>query len=656
MLYTDEPIQLKLLRQEQKSQRIKETKELERDYSKRLCDFYRQHEEQKQKQDEYIKVVEDYKRICNEISNLRQTKDDIFKAKEQSELDQERERVLYQQYLAELEQKKKRFDNFMKLKGKEAANDLRQQRENEQKQIEDIYKLQHKQDTKKAYTDKSKAVVNKYKQCEQIKKEKEEQGALENNSLNVLYKLTVPFHNNGNKIDYSTTNFHNVVTIRHQDELNSYMNVNAFDKAKNESDKVKKLREDKAKKIEAFNKNTKQNFRELMAEKRASENLARLQKEINDMTKAKKRTNNSNKVDLNSNMNNAMDLDKKSEYLLNKRLQQAKGNRTKILTNNNNNKDEAPQLVESVADDDSIRQFYGDDQSVHSNNDSYLQRAIDEHNEEIDRQNEMKVNKFYFEEPIARDTKPIKERVYRMNPVDLESYQKAEYDEDVNIVHKEPTVTMANQIRNSLRMTTTLNNSEIGSSTIMENSTFSILDALNISNKGGFDDGNKGKQIVRDFMSRAGQAKAKKASIKNTNLWNIKEEVEGFGWDDEKEKKKGKKKTQGNNNTNNILSNVNLNSSREEKKEDDKEKEKKGQVDGVGEGGDVGKKKEGKDDKDKNKDVNKENKDDKGKEKEKEKDKAKESKDAKWKFSKQELYERKKQMLKDKSNITKKNK
>lgn len=522
----NEPLKVTLKKQEMKANRIKETKQLELNYSKEICALYREYQEQLRRQKEYQDVVEVYRSKIQEIEELKQTREEIIRAKEQAEIDQERERVLYEEYLRKMEIKKKQFDKFMKQKGAEAFEYFRRLKQTKDQLNEEIYRYDRKRQTKNEFIDKSKKVVSKYRE-EQKRIEEENK---EDNTMNVLYKLTTPFHNNGNKIDYSTTRFHNVVVLKHKDDISEY--INAFDRAKEESEKVQQRKKEKETKIENFIKNTEKNYKEIIRKNKAKENLAQLTAQLDKITKAKKKAHQSNKANINSNINNAKDNDKKSEFLVDKLLTQQKGNRTKILTQNPSDNTKPSDV--SIANEDSMRNFYKDDSElVEHTEDDYFTKAMQEHNEEIDKA--LQSQKFYFEEPIARDPKPQKEKIQRMSPVDLPSYQKAEYEQEVNIIHKEPAVTMATQIRNSLRNTTTNNNSEIGGDSMME-STFSILDALNVSSKPGENEDKKGKQAVKEFYSKISQVK-KRGSVASSNLWNIKEEVEGPNWEEEEKKK-----------------------------------------------------------------------------------------------------------------------
>lgn len=522
----NEPLKVTLKKQEMKANRIKETKQLELNYSKEICALYREYQEQLRRQKEYQDVVEVYRSKIQEIEELKQTREEIIRAKEQAEIDQERERVLYEEYLRKMEIKKKQFDKFMKQKGAEAFEYFRRLKQTKDQLNEEIYRYDRKRQTRTEFIDKSKNVVSKYRE-EQKRIEEENK---EDNTMNVLYKLTTPFHNNGNKIDYSTTRFHNVVVLKHKDDISEY--INAFDRAKEESEKVQQRKKEKETKIEKFNKNTEKNYKEIIRKNKAKENLAQLTAQLDKITKAKKKTHQSNKANINSNINNAKDNDKKSEFLVDKLLTQQKGNRTKILTQNPSDNTKPSDV--SIANEDSMRNFYKDDSElVEHTEDDYFTKAMQEHNEEIDKA--LQSQKFYFEEPIARDPKPQKEKIQRMSPVDLPSYQKAEYEQEVNIIHKEPAVTMATQIRNSLRNTTTNNNSEIGGDSMME-STFSILDALNVSSKPVENEDKKGKQAVKEFYSKISQVK-KRGSVASSNLWNIKEEVEGPNWEEEEKKK-----------------------------------------------------------------------------------------------------------------------
>ena len=57
----------------------------------------------------------------------------------------------------------------------------------------------------------------------------------------IFIKIINPFHNKGNKIDYSTTGFHNITIERYDNNLKDEINlkINAFEKAKVEAENTK---------------------------------------------------------------------------------------------------------------------------------------------------------------------------------------------------------------------------------------------------------------------------------------------------------------------------------------------------------------------------------------------------------------------------------
>ena len=273
---------------------------------------------------------------------------------------------------------------------------------------------------------------------------KEKLNSLNPNTMDVLYKITNPFHNNGNNIDYSTTTFHNITIERHDNNLKDEINlkINAFEKAKVEAENTKKLISDKNKKLKEFKKNEKINFREQIYKNRAKENLEKLNNEIQQFNKMKKGDkNNKKRIDINANINNAKQNDRKAEHMMNKLLENQKGNRGKIYGEYNlqiitNNKNESNQKIS----DDSLTNFYKDKNDTYDVNENYLENKILELND-IDDKNKMKKREIKkYEEPIIRDKIPKNEVINRLSPVDLPSYQKVELENKNEFEHREPKV------------------------------------------------------------------------------------------------------------------------------------------------------------------------------------------------------------------------
>ena len=82
-----------------------------------------------------------------------------------------------------------------------------------------MHRCEKKKQTKYEENIKTKKVIDNFL----IKKEKEineeKRNVLNPSTMDVLYTITNPFHNNGNKIDYSTTRFHNITIERHDNNL-----------------------------------------------------------------------------------------------------------------------------------------------------------------------------------------------------------------------------------------------------------------------------------------------------------------------------------------------------------------------------------------------------------------------------------------------------
>ena len=602
-----ETLEIQMAKQEQRVNRIREAKELEREWSKEMIDLYKQYQLQRQKQEEYLEIIEMYKNLIKEIETLQKQKEEFIKNRQQAQIDKEKERILMEEYNEKMKQKKAQFDIFMKQKGKEAFEYLKKMNEIKKQFEEEIHRYEKKKKVKENETLKSKEIIDKFREEEEKKKNEEMQNYNEG-TMNVLYKITTPFHNNGNKIDYSTTRFHNIVVMKHEENLDKELNMNAYQKAEIEREKSAERKKLKEKKLKEFQENEEKNFRELIRKQKAKENLERLNAEFDRLNQEKKKNkkNLSGKINLNANLNNAKSNDKRSEFYLNKLLEKEQSNRLKILRNQGCPSELVQNMDNSTANEDSMRQFY-EEESILNQNDDYLTRQMKEYNKELEKINE----KFFYEEPISRDPKPLKDKLNRVNPVDIKAYTKSINNDEYYVVHKEPLVQMTT-FKKKLATNASVRESQLLDSSIINNqsqdvSRFSIIDMLNISRKelGNVNlSENKekdNKKVVKDFMNKVNAINKKstlepiienQGRVADVGLWNIEEEVEGPQSSSLIRRKSTK----------------NSNVKKDEKKEEKKEEE----------------------------------------------DKKEERKDDKWKFSKDELYERKKKMLKDKSNFQKK--
>ena len=552
-------------------------------------------------------MIEMYKNLIKEIETLQKQKEDFIKNRQQAQIDKEKERILMEEYNEKMKQKKAQFDIFMKQKGKEAFEYLKKMNDLKKQFEEEIHRYEKKKKVKENETLKSKEIIDKFRKKKKKKKYEEMQNYNEG-TMNVLYKITTPFHNNGNKIDYSTTRFHNIVVMKHEENLDKELNMNAFQKAEIEREKSAERKKLKEKKLKEFQEKEEKNFKELIRKQKAKENLERLNAEFDRINQEKKKNkkNLSGKINLNANLNNAKSNDKRSEFYLTKLLEKEQSNRLKVLRNQGCPSELVQNMNNSTANEDSMRQFY-EEESILNQNDDYLTRQMKEYNKELEKINE----KFFYEEPISRDPKPLKDKLNRVNPIDINAYTKSINNDEYYVIHKEPLVQMST-FKKKLATNASVRESQLLDSSIINNqsqdvSRFSIIDMLNISRKelGNVNlNENKdkdNKKVVKDFMSKVNSINRKstlepiienKGRVADVGLWNIEEEVEG-----PQSSSLIRRKSTKNNNI-----------KKEEKKEEKKDDE----------------------------------------------DKKEEKKDDKWKFSKDELYERKKKMLKDKSNFQKK--
>jgi len=239
---------IKELERENRLKRIKEAKDLDKRWSKKIVEANRENELQKKQNEEFIGAIEQYRSINQMISELQKSKINYIKKQEESELEKEKEKQLQYENMLKEKEKKKQFDLFIKQKGIEASNYIKNEKEAEDRKDEELHRVEKKKQTKYEENIKTKKVIDNFL----IKKEKEineeKLNALNPNTMDVLYTITNPFHNNGNKIDYSTTRFHNVTIERHDNNLKNEINlkINAFEKAKIEAENTKmKLNEKK---------------------------------------------------------------------------------------------------------------------------------------------------------------------------------------------------------------------------------------------------------------------------------------------------------------------------------------------------------------------------------------------------------------------------
>ena len=583
-----EEISIKNMEKENRLKRIKEAKDMDKRWSKKVVEANRENEIQKKQKEEYIDAIEEYKNILQKIEELNRSKELYIKRQEESEIEKERENQMKYENMIKNEEKKKQFEMFIKQKGIEASNYIKNKKEEEDRKYEELHRCEKKKQTKYEENIKTKKLINNY----MIKKEKEineeKKNVLNPGTMDVLYTITNPFHNNGNKIDYSTTRFHNITIERHDNNLKEEINlkVNAFEKAKVEAENAKKLISEKNKKLREFKKTEKINYREQINKNRAKENLEKLNNEIQKFNKMKKGDKNiiKKRIDINANINNAKHNDKKAEHIMNKLLENQKGNRGKIYGEQNTLQivTKKGNEINQKISDDSLTNFYKDKNDNYENNYDNLLNKIDliedNNNNEIKNKNKIREIKQY-EEPIIRDKIPKNEVINRLSPVDLPSYQKVELESKNEFEHREPKV--KNQMFVLSKKEKNINKYYLEDIPSKAND-FNLLNELQLNNN-NYNNNYMNNELndVKLFINQMNSVNPNinfDNNIKSNDVI-IEENYEQNNSD----------------NTNNIKNNDNKIIEEKKKKE--------------------------------------------------------ENKDKKWKYNKKELYERKKRMLKDKSNF-----
>ena len=579
---------IKNIERENRLKRIKEAKDLDKKWSKKVVEANRENEFQKKQQEEYIGAIEQFKTINQMIEELKRNREDYIKRQEESEIEKEKEKQMKYENMIREQEKKKQFDLFIKQKGIEASNYIKNKKEEEDRKYEELHRCEKKKQTKYEENIKTKKVIDNFL----IKKEKEineeKRNVLNPSTMDVLYTITNPFHNNGNKIDYSTTRFHNITIERHDNNLKEEINlkINAYDKAKIEAENTKKIINEKNNRLKEFKKKEKINYREQINKNRAKENLEKLNNEIQQFNKMKKgdKTNAKKRIDINANVNNAKHNEKKAEHMMNKLLENQKGNRGKIYGENRlqivtNKKNENEQKIS----DDSLNNFYKDKNDTYEINEEYIENQFEEINDKDNKKNKNKKEIKKYEEPIIRDKIPKNEVINRLSPVDLPSYQKVELENVNEFEHKEPKVKNQMFILNKKEKNVNKYYLEDIPSKVND---FNLLNELQLNNNNyNSNYTNNEMNDIKLFINQMNSNNSK-INYENNNL-NLKDINSDLVQNKEDNKYQ-------NINNNDIMNNNKIN---EEKKKKD------------------------------------------------------ENKDKKWKYNKQELYERKKRMLKDKSNF-----
>jgi hypothetical protein len=183
------------------------------------------------------------------------------------------------EYLDRLERKKIEFQEFMKDKGKRALEYFKRQNDLKKEKEDEIKKIELKNKVKQEEVQKAKKLAENYREVKILEKQKLDEETNMFKNPNVIEKVYSCFHNLGNKIDYSTTRFHNIVVVKHdEEELNNF--ITAQEKAIQEALKIENTKKLKKKSMEKFVDETKLNSKEILRKEKAKDNLKKLEEEL----------------------------------------------------------------------------------------------------------------------------------------------------------------------------------------------------------------------------------------------------------------------------------------------------------------------------------------------------------------------------------------
>ena len=137
MLYSD--ISIKNQEKENRLKRIKEAKDLDIHWSKQIVQANRENEELRKQQEEYKGAVEQYQNILLMIDELKRNKELYIKRQAESEIENEKEKQRQYEEMLMAQEKKRKFEIFLKQKGVEASNYLKEMQEEKNRQHEELH-------------------------------------------------------------------------------------------------------------------------------------------------------------------------------------------------------------------------------------------------------------------------------------------------------------------------------------------------------------------------------------------------------------------------------------------------------------------------------------------------------------------------------------
>ena len=82
------------------------------------------------------------------IEELKRNREDYIKRQEESEIEKEKEKQMKYENMIREQEKKKQFDLFIKQKGIEASNYIKNEKEAEDRKFEELHRVEKKKQTK----------------------------------------------------------------------------------------------------------------------------------------------------------------------------------------------------------------------------------------------------------------------------------------------------------------------------------------------------------------------------------------------------------------------------------------------------------------------------------------------------------------------------
>lgn len=222
--------QQKSTKQNLKNKRIEVIKDIEKQYSKDVVKHFKISQNQQKNEKELTEIINEYNSTCNELEKLKKMKEEILEKERQNKETLEREKLEHEHREEEKRRKNEKFELFMRDKGQEALEVIKKEAIDKTKN--DQYLINVKKQTKDHQLKLAKNTVNNYKkQQEKVLKESQFNIGDYGPSETLDYKINQIYHPMSNKVDYSTTKFHNIMVIKHIiNNNNDESQINQFGK------------------------------------------------------------------------------------------------------------------------------------------------------------------------------------------------------------------------------------------------------------------------------------------------------------------------------------------------------------------------------------------------------------------------------------------